>query len=175
MYYAAGQHRMFDERRGIVDSFSEYLVSVTGAALVCCGIMCLSSKSTQDNTIIRLICGVFLLITIVHPVLQLKVTLPHDFIESLQTDTDDIIDRGADAFTASNKMHITDQLEAYVQQKLNTLNCDLEVDFTLQDEFPHTPTKIQLTGIVSPYMKSYISKWLHTELGIKPEAQQWIG
>ena len=173
MHYAAGQHRLFDEGCGIVNTFSEYLISVTGAALVSCGILCLIDKSKQQSTIVRLICGVFVLITIIRPLLQLEVALPYDFADSLRSDTDAIIESGTNAVAVSNKLHINKQLESYIQQKLKTLNCDLKVVFALQDEYPYTPINVQLAGEVSPYTKSYLTNWIYEELGIKPEDQQW--
>ena len=158
-----------------MESVGEYLVSVTGAALVCSGVTCLVDKSKPAITVIRLICGVFLLIVIIRPILQLEVTLPFELLHSSVTSADSVLAAGTNAAAENQQAHINKQLDAYIQQKLNTMNCTLETKFTLDGNYPYAPLQIELNGRISPYLRSYLSNWIHTELGIAPEDQVWNG
>ena len=158
-----------------MDSVGEYLISVTGAALVCSGIVGLMDKARPAHAILRLISNIFLLIVMINPILNVDLTLSIDSLEAAFRDADSVVDGEVNAFSNSQQAYINEHLEAYVQQKLDSLNCDLRAEFTLQDSYPYEPVGIQLRGTVSPYLRTYTSNWLHTELGIPAEDQQWMG
>lgn len=158
-----------------MNSIAEYLVSVTGAAIVCGSICSLYDKSKPGHSVVRLICGVFLLTIMLTPVVQLDIEFPITVLETVSKQTNDTISQSVSNFSEEYESRIKYQIEAYIQQKLESMNCKMKTEVSLQEEYPYAPVHIKLTGTVSPYDRSCISSWLSTELGISSEEQTWNG
>lgn len=153
---------------------TEYLISVTGAAIVCSGVCCLVDKNTAVCKVLRLICGVFMAVVIIQPITKLELRIPKTF-QSLTADASDISGRAAAEACLEKKRIILEQTEAYIQSKLDAMDCDAELELFLQEEYPYAPARIELRGSCSPFVRSYLSAWLEDNIGIGVKEQLWIG
>lgn len=158
-----------------MSTLAEYLISVTGAAIVCSGVCSLLDKSSSTYAVVRMISGIFIAIVMIQPILSLEFEPPWQMASNISIEGSSIASEAYESSQMQIKQTIEENTITYIQNKLNSMQCTLRIDLSFQQEYPYTPIEIQLTGAVSPYTKSYLSGWLEDTIGISTEAQTWIG
>lgn len=158
-----------------MDALRQYLLSVIAAAIVSSCIMSLVGKSLTVSHLIRLLCGIFVTLTVLKPVTQLRMPSADQMFRNVADDAQLHIQKGIEEAVNEQKKIITQHTEAYVLEKASAYNCDLEVYILLSEEAPYEPIGIRLSGAVSPYAKRQISNWLVESMNIPMEAQEWSG
>jgi len=154
-------------------ALKEYLLSVTAAALLC-GILGSLGSGKTFGGILKLICGTFLIFTVMAPLFQLNLQ-ELSFPESLlPEDAQSRILEGVDYAEQARARIITQELAAYIQDKAAPLGAAVTAEFTLtQDEAP-VPDEVRITGTWSGYAKNKLEQMLEEELGIPKEKQIWM-
>lgn len=148
-----------------------YILSVTAAAMVCAIVSRLAGKN-GTGTIIKVLSGLFLTLTVLKPLVQLEINRVSFIAETFHEQAEEAAAYGE---LASKKMLdgiITEELQAYILDKAKEFGVEPEVELELTDGIP---SGIRLSGNVSPYSRSQLSQWLREELGIPLEAQFWTG
>ena len=157
-----------------MEGIREYLLSVTGAALLCSIVISLSPPKGSQSGLIKLICGLFLCFTVLSPLLDIQISdLPdyaHDFLEDGQSAARE----GADEASEALRRIITDETESYIMDKAAQYSAEVTPRVTLSDTDPPVPIRCTLSGNVSPYVRQQLKKILETDLGIPEENQTWI-
>lgn len=150
---------------------SGYILSIVCASVICSIVSSLTKDRKQINTMVKLLSGIFLSITVISPLKDL--TLPNiaDELDGVEHNAQDI---SADAqLQATNEIKgiIKKRLEAYILEKADRLEVTLQTDITLDDSL--LPERIILIGNVTPYEKQQIQKIIAEDIGIAKEDQIW--
>lgn len=157
-----------------MEGVREYLLSVSAAAILCSCVGAFFSKKGTVQTLVKTLCGIFVCLTVLSPVIRLSLPDLENYFSSFSLDgqaiTDDAIRSAADA----KCQVIMQQAEAYVYDKAAILGCDITVSIALETQEPYAPETIVITGNLSPYARSQLSDSIASDLGIPEEDQQWI-
>ena len=147
----------------------EYLISVTATAIVCC---CFT-KIFDNTNIIKVLCGIFLSLSIISPLLKLDIGDSMPELQVISQDADNIIGAAQMDSATYQQAIIIESCEAYICDKAKDLGCDISVIVDLADSEPYEPDCVTIKGNISPYAKSQISKIIESDLGVCAEEQQW--
>lgn len=164
---------MFYEGGERIESIKDYLLAIFAAAILCAIMTRLMGDKGTHGAIAKLIAGLFLAFTVIHPVASLDLSGFSDW-------TGDFSDAGAEAAAAGESQMkkaiasgIKSRSEAYILGKAKALNVELKVEVTLSDDDIPVPCDISLSGKVSPYAKARLQAIITEDLGIEKERQTW--
>lgn len=156
-----------------MDSIKSYLLSLISAAVICSIISIFIKKDSAYGSAIKIMCGVFLLVTAISPVLRVQIHNFTGYWDDLHSDANFIIENSeADAFEEACNI-IKAQSEAYILDKASLLGLDVKVVITLNDTVPPSPYIVEIKGAVSPYLKQKLQKIILDDLAIPEERQIW--
>ena len=156
-----------------MEHIREYLLSVTAAALLCGIIQSLIGGKGSTASILRLVCGIFLSFTVIHPIADIQINEIAVFPSHIMTDAQYAVEEGEDYAKRAMARHIKEEAEAYILDKAQAMGAELSVDVGVsEDEIP-VPFQVTITGQISPYTKGQLMKILEKDLGIPEENQQW--
>lgn len=158
-----------------MDSVSAYLLSVTGAAIVCGCICALFPSKSKYHSLLKTLCGIFLTVTIIKPIINFQFTLPTGYWTDTSSLAENISQEGIQYAQHAQKDIIKQQTEAYILNKAKDLKCSICVEVVLQEVQPYAPRAVCIQGQISPYGKSQLTHWMETTLNIPAEDQTWIG
>ena len=172
MYATADQYILLYEGVRLMDALREYVISIVAAALIC-GILIAIVHESRSNLFIRLLCGLFLTISVIQPFTGWD-------IENIRLDASAYSDYGKEAAVAGAQLSqkamadiITQNTEAYILDKALALNANLTVTVSLNSEL--IPERVHLSGKISPYAQEMMESIIESELGITKENQLWTG
>lgn len=153
-----------------MEALRQYIVSVVAAAILCAVVGGVLKKGTTGN-ILRLVCGIFLLFTILEPISSAN---PEDFGKVLLPTRADAVQAaqlGEDAAREAMAQIITEQTRTYILEEAQALGVALEVEVVLDED--NIPTAVTLLGDVSPSERRKLQSTIALDLGIPKENQQW--
>lgn len=148
----------------------QYLLTLLCAAAICSILPHFSGKT--GKRILRLVCGVFLTVTMIAPILRVDLELIWEAIPS-QRISEDISIQGQIQARESMASIIKSETEAYILDKAKQLGLMLSATVLLsQDDIP-IPVGAVLDGAATKEQKNRIAEILARDLGIPKEALQW--
>lgn len=154
-------------------NITRYILTVCAAAIVCSIVKSLTVKKGPTSELIHMMCGVFLAVTALSPLVDLRIKELSSITGSYQWDAEQIADDAQqEAQAAMNEIIIT-QVEEYIMDKAASLNAVIDVEILLSGEQSGIPCGAIIRGNISPYTKTRLAEILESELGIAREAQQW--
>lgn len=156
-----------------MDGIREYLISVTAAALLCGILKSLMGEKGNSAALVRLICGIFLALTMIRPLKELNLQdfslLPTGLLEEARLTSGE----GEEYTRQAKEDLIIQQCEAYILDKAQTLEASIQVEIQISQEGEPIPAGSIITGNLSPYARNQLSKTLEEDLGIPQEDQKW--
>lgn len=156
-----------------MDGIREYLISVTAAALLCGILKSLVGEKGNSAALVRLICGIFLALTVIRPLRELNLRdfslLPTGLLEEAKATSG----AGENYTRQAKEDLIKQQCEAYILDKAQTLEASIQVEIQISEDGEPVPVASMITGNLSPYAKNQLSKALEQDLGIPQEDQKW--
>ena len=156
-----------------MDNIKQYLLSVTAAAIICSIILHILDKKSIYYTIIKMLCGLFMAITMLSPIIHIQLSDFSTFFDDLQMEANAIT---ADGITQSRNDAadiIKQEVEAYILDKASSMGLNIKVEITLSQESVPYPIGIHIQGDISPYAKQTLKRWLTDTIGIPEENQIW--
>jgi len=150
-----------------------YLLSITSAALLCGILNGLIGMRSSFRTIIKLLSGLFLTITVISPIIKVDVLNLKTYIDDISYSAQASVADGKSIAVDAAEDIIKQKTEAYILDKAISLGLDITAHVTLSDISPAVPQKVSLNGPISPYNKRILSKYIADELGISKENQTW--
>lgn len=158
-----------------MDGLRQYIVCVTAAAIICGIAKTISDEKSVSGTVIRLITGIIMAMTVLSPIVNLELgelpALSGNIIAEAQAAAADGEEKAAQKVNAI----INEQLEAYILDKAADLSVTLEIELIRPDNGSVLPEEITLYGTISPYAKTQLQQIITQDLGIAKENQRWIG
>lgn len=172
MLSATDQYGMFYERSRLMTELRGYLISLCASALLCSLLTSIHGNSTSAGKLIKMMCGVYMCLTILAPLLGFSV---HDLqIPSFQTSANAWISSGQEISKQALADSISSRVEAYILDKAEALGATISVEVSLDDSNIPAPSAVRIRGKISPCGKITLSQILTRDLGIAPEDQIWI-
>lgn len=157
-----------------MDGLKSYLLSVVCAAMICAVVYILAEKKSAHCALIRMISGLYMALTLISPIVNIKLTDYADYFSGFRADAQTAVTSGETAALNELRSIIKSQAEAYILDKAVSLDTVLNVEVKLNNENPPIPCSVILTGSVSPYSKDVLSRFISNDLGIAKEDQIWM-
>lgn len=151
----------------------EYILSVVAAAILCGIVSGLAGKKANCAPILKLVCGIFLTLTVVRPIVKVDMDEIGGLLSGLQTEAEAASAFGEEHLDHSLKESIKQATQAYILDKAGKLGLELTVSVHLDEE--NIPDEVILEGACSPYGKRELQSMIVSDLGIPKERQIWIG
>lgn len=157
-----------------MDALRQYIISVVTAAILC-GILTGILHKGISKELIKLICGAFLAVTLMRPVLGIQDLDFSDFGLSYSREAAEAAAQGENHSMEAVSAIIKAETEAYILDKAEELNLSVRAEVSLSgDEIP-VPMEVRLTGEAAPLAKQRLEEVLTKDLGIAKENLLWIG
>ena len=173
MSAVTGQYCLFHEGGRMMENIRQYLLSVTASAIICSLITSITEKKGTYAAIVRMLCGLFMAITMISPLLHIRLSDFSVYYGSIMADADTAASNGS--FMANEAMAaiIKRETETYILDKASSMGLSLEVEVSLSDSDTQQPQKVWLRGAASPYAKQKLKEMIANDLGIPEENQTW--
>ena len=149
-----------------------YLLAVTTAALLC-GLVKVLGKTTGQESVIQLLCGLFLLFTAASPLARFDPAVFSDWIPQTQLQAQAAVDAGMASANLALAERIKQETQAYILDKAEDWGAELQVEVHISRSQPPVPEAVIIHGNLSLYQKKQLSDLIASDLGIGKEAQQW--
>jgi len=150
-----------------------YLYSVIIASLFVSILMAITPGTKAVKGVIKLSTGIFLVIVVVSPFTQNRLSDLIGYVEDIKIDASGIITQ-AEIYTDTEIAKvIKQQTESYVLDKASDFGAEISVELALNGD-TYFPETITIRGSVSPVAKQQLSKLIADELGISEEMQTWV-
>ncbi len=155
-----------------MDSLRQYILTVIAAAIICSVISPLTSKKTTVHTVLKLVCGIFLVITIIKPFQPYSKFDFSDIYNALEVTADEYVQDGVLYASAQKETFIIENVQSYILDRAKELDVNIDVTVEL-DPDTTMPNIVYLSGNVSPLKKSRLQQIITDALGIPEEQQIW--
>ena len=156
-----------------MEGVRQYILTVIAAAILCSIICSLVVGKGTYTAVLKVICGLFLTITIMSPVINIEIIDLEEYFKGLQFEADAVVDEGQ-MIAHNEKIALMQQnLEAFLLEKAKAIDLEISADITIDDE-TCLPSAVTIWGDVSPYSKQILSQFIEENLGIPEEDQSWI-
>lgn len=152
----------------------EYIIRVIAVALICGVITTLTDKKGAATSLIRMLCGIFLALTVLAPITNIRLLDFQSLTEDVSRDGAAAVAIGEEMAAEARRTFIKEQARTYILDKAALLQLELEVEVTLSQEYPYKPESVQIRGSASPYGKTRLASAIEEGLGIRKEDQHWI-
>lgn len=174
MYYAFDQFGLFYERNILMVSIRQYLITLISASMLCSIAITFVGNKGAHSTIIKLICGLFVTVCVLSPVIKIEIEDVSSYFATLNADAASISSQGQEHYLDSTAAVIKSQLESYVLEKAAAMNANISVEFVMSSENCLLPESVKLSGSIAPFTKQRIEQFITSDLGIPKENQMWI-
>lgn len=156
-----------------MENIYAYILRIVAAALLCGISQSFSDDKKTTGAIIKIVTGLLMAVTILSPIIELRIDDFTDYLNNLQNETASVVSDGTQVGQREQAHIITQKCEAYILDKAENLGLTLEVQLQLSDDDNPFPKSITIKGAVSPYAKSVLSAYITDTLGIPEDKQQW--
>ena len=154
-------------------AIGEYLLSVTGGAIICSVVLRLLDGKGSAATIGKMVTGIFMALTVIGPIAQVRLSDGLELLPHITADAQAAVAQGKEFSKNALAESISTQLEAYILDRAKGLGVTLTVEVELSDDTIPVPVRVKLRGNIAPYTKSRLQQILQDELGIDKENQIW--
>lgn len=156
-----------------MERIGQYLMTVAAAALICGVINGLLKKESTYAAIVKLICGLFLTVSILSPLTDFEIGDINLYADEFFAEAEAASAMGKNAAQSSMAKIIKQETEAYILDKATCLGMKVQVNVVLSADQLPIPEGVRITGSVSPYGKKVLSRYIIDELNIPEENQLW--
>ena len=156
-----------------MSQLAQYLITILSAALAISLIGTVMDNKSPVTATIKLICGIFMLLTALSPMLDLRIPNLSVYADELSAKGQEIADLGITASYNQQKAIITEKATAYVLEKAKSLNLDLSAEIKFSNDGIPIPEKIYLFGSAGPFAKEQMTIFIAENLGISEACQIW--
>lgn len=153
--------------------FKQYIIAVTAAAIVGCIAVSICDKKSTTSAVIKLIVGVFMTLTILKPMIEIKIADISDYLSAVHSSASDSVQAGCAWADSETMVIIKERSEAYILDKASSAGVQIDVDVTVCEQAPYAPSSVTVSGNVSPYAKMQLSEIIEKDIGVSKENQIW--
>lgn len=157
-----------------MEALRQYAFSVIGGAMICGVLLGMVPKGATQE-ILKLLCGVFLSVSILSPIAGTRLD---SFLDDLMTDPRQEAREAAAVgeFYSRNLLAqcIKEASEEYILDKAAAMDAALTASVTVSEDAIPVPVAVTLSGQISPAGKERLGLLICEGLGISKENQRWI-
>ena len=157
-----------------MNQVGQYVFSVSAAAIVIAVLRPFIDGKGATSAITKILCGIFLMLTILSPLTKISLSHWDDWTSDLETDASQVVASGQLAAKKELEAIITQQVQTYILDKGKDYNASLSATVILSDDAIPVPIGVTIQGSISPYGKRQMQNCIAKELGIAKEDQTWI-
>lgn len=157
-----------------MESFGAYILSVAAGAMICTAATALLKNCGNSSTVLKLVCGVIMAVIVIRPLDGILLPDLQGYILDLEGSTAAAVQAGTEQRYLLLNDRITEQTQAYILDKAESLGMTLEVSVELDQGTVPVPVRITLIGKASPSAKAALQEFIAENLGIGKEDQVWI-
>ena len=151
----------------------EYILNIMIAAIFCAVASTLLSQKSAVGQIVKMLCGILLVVTAITPLVNISFRHITDYIEGLTIDANAYVSDGSLVMQEQINAIIKEETEAYILDKANQMGLQIAVEVVLDENNHSIPSYVTVTGTISPYTKEVLSGYIANTLGIAKENQKW--
>ena len=170
---AYGEYCVLYEGIVIMDSMTQYIMSILTASILCAIMNDLVAQKGVHSGLIKLITGILMSVTLISPLVRFEIGDLEGYFGWIASDAEAAAAYGENMARDSMGQVIKEQTEAYILDKADFWKLNLTVEVTLSETNPPVPCSVVLSGSASPYARRQLSQWISSELGIAEEQQVW--
>lgn len=152
----------------------QYLLKLTAVALFCAVVVGFVGDKGALGKLVKLITGIFMIVTIAAPLGTLDMNGWTDYIDKLTLQTGSAVQDGENFAKDTLVGIIMEETSSYILDKAKAYDARLEVEVTVDDSAVPAPCAVRIQGSISPYGRQQLQRIIQEDLGIKLEAQEWI-
>lgn len=156
-----------------MSQIGRYIFTILAGAFALSIISIVMDDKSAVTSMVRMICGLFLTITAISPLLNIQIPDLTKYYSDISTDSKFITDAGIEIARTEQMAIISEQTSAYILEKAKMLNLDLTAQVVCSDEAVPIPERVYLTGAAGPFAKTQLSAFIVEHLGIPEEQQIW--
>lgn len=156
-----------------MSEITKYLFSLVCASIIVSVAITFSSKNAVIGAVIKLLSGLYLVITLVSPLLHIEIEDLTSWFDYMHTDTQMLVVSGEEMSANAMDEIIIEQTQAYILDKAAALKISPSVEVILSENDQRVPYAVVLSGDASPYAKQKLQQIIADELGIAKENQTW--
>ncbi len=157
-----------------MDNIGTFLLRITASALLC-GIVRSLPVTGIAAKLMKLLTGVFMLVTLILPLKDIFLPQFGGNLNALKYDAQQIIGSAQTQTRQELQEIIISETEAYILDKAKNLGAELTVEVSVDDSDLPMPCAVTVRGSISPYAKQQLQQIICSDLGIDTEDQKWIG
>ena len=157
-----------------MEDIRQYLLSVIAASIISALAIRISGKTGAFVSVVKLLAGIFIIITVIAPWTKLKLNDLSSYFSDLQLQASDAAQLGESLAVDAKTSIIRTQIEAYILDKASVLDLNIEDEVIVTGTEPLQPESVTIKGTVSPIGKQRLGQIIADELGIPKEKQLWI-
>ena len=156
-----------------MDWVKEYILSIVAVGMITAICITLVQKNTSAGMIIKMLGGIFLVITLISPLVKIRFDDLGVLWEQISAEGELLAQEGNDSTQEALSSVIKEDLEAYILDKADELGLTLKVTVQMDQHNAVMPQTVKLQGAASPYQKRLLSAFMEEELGITEAQQEW--
>lgn len=157
----------------MMDQITQYVLMILSASILSSVALQIVGKNSAMAAIIKMLTALFLLLTVVRPVINTELTELSDLFEDIEISADMYVFEGETMANNERKIIIKDRVEAYISDRALFYGVSLDVDVADINEETMQPGSVFLRGDISPYTKGLLQKEIANDLGIPEDKQIW--
>lgn len=151
-----------------------YIIRIVATAIICGIITKLVDDMGPHGAVMKLLCSVFLILTLVIPISGIRLSGIDELTDRFETEAQLAVEDGTSIARSSLKERMIADTEAYILDKAEDLGATVTAEVELSESDLCVPASVRIVGYVSPYAKKKLKSMLSDELGIEEEDQEWI-
>lgn len=156
-----------------MDSIRQYILTVIVAACIASIALSVTGKSGMSKTIIKLLCGIFLSVTVISPLAKIQLKNISSYLSELNTDASNIVNDAQFDIDNIKRQRISEGIQAYILDEAGKIGLDIDVAVDYTDDHSLVPDIVRISGAISPYKMTVLQKCISEDLGIPEEQQHW--
>lgn len=149
---------------------ARFVLSVISAALIC-GILQSIVKEGSCARVLKILCGIFLIITVLKPLKKIEFPDLSQWTASWEKEAEDAVRDGKQVYEKEYASGIQARLQAYILDKAAQLGLSVRVDIALSTD--NIPESVIISGTAGKREREQLETILTRDLGIPKEKQQW--
>lgn len=158
-----------------MEQLRAYILRVTIAALICSLIRAIPLSKTVTASMVKLLCGIILMLSVISPLLQLRFEAIADSFQQVWADGQMYLQQGEELSRQQRAQIILSRTEAYILDKAKARGLEITVEVMLADDELLRPCGVRIEGAVPPYERTVLSSMIEQDLDISKEDQIWTG
>ena len=157
-----------------MEDIRQYLLSVVTVSILSAIAIRIIGKNGAFVSIVKLLAGIFVVITVIAPWSKLKFNDLSSYFSDLELQASDAAQLGESLAVDAKASIIRTQIEAYILDKASELELNVEVEVIITETVVPQPESVTIKGAASPFGKQRLGQIIADDLGIPREKQLWI-